>query len=192
MDKQINLYANVFTGAERRRRQTVAAWGLGVAIAIATVGGYRSFRAERASLQAQSGAAVDGRSQEVRLVEAMRRELQERRAKAERARKDESAADAARLSTEGDPPRLLAASWNAVKGWSAPGAALRRASYEGGVLTIVGEARGAREAAGAMEALMGGVAAAGAWNLGRRDIKAPAAPDPHYEFKLTATPRAMP
>lgn len=190
MDKQVNLYANVHKHAQRRRRLGVIVLSISVALAAAGALGYAKFRAKRAELMSQVASTSEARVREASLVELLKKEIQARRVDNDAVRKDESGADAARLSSESDASRLLSISWDSFKSWSSPGAALRRVSYEAGVLTLAGEARSAREAATAMDSLMGSVVRVDAWDLGQHEIKAPVAPASNYDFKLTAIPRS--
>jgi hypothetical protein len=186
MDKQINLYANIFASQQRRRRNQVIVsifiFTLCAALYWILVQQQRS----RDALQVKIDLVSDAQVRESNLLDSLKKEVRSRQSVVDTGKRDEWAVDSNRFIQEAAQPEMVSSVWLSFKNWRSPGAALTKVGLDVGTLTLTGDARGAREATIALDGLMQEVIKAGVWDLVRHEIKAPVGNSPYYEFTLTA------
>lgn len=191
MDKQINLYRNVFR-EEQRRRKILAGIAFAAALgALAAWAGVSHFMQVKAALLSQTKELDSKIAIEQGLLDSLAREVKERDSFAGKDARNDFSSALATLELRKDPSQIAqVVGW--LGGWSGNGARLTKIEVDGQSLSISGEAvsRGAaRSAVGEMSTQ---VAKSPGWSIGRQSVSGKEGALSEFALVATNKPPAPP
>lgn len=169
MNKQINLYRNVFR-EEQKRRKFLAAGIFSLALAaLGAWAGASHFMGVKNDLDSQIKEVEGKLAIEQGLLDSLAQEVKERDTYAGKdAKNDFSAALAALELRKGPSQMSQVVSW--LGGWKGDGARLTKIEVEGERLSIGGEAKDRAAARAALAEMAAQVALSPGWAIGRQTV----------------------
>lgn len=184
MNKQINLHRNVSEASQKRRRTTLVVLGIAAATLSIGWGSWSVASFHRSEWGRKINLIEAELLREKTLIDALGVELKKKQASTELSIQAAYAIDVAQLPSRRD--NELAMLNEALASWRTDGAALRKVGYESGVLTITGEARGAKQAKFALSDLAKLVSSHSNWILLSQEIREPELDSLRMNFRMIA------